>query len=444
VPITLVDSRNGQPLLFDAHIEDKRSRTSGRTVSVIVDDVPPCRIARLDLIPGDASGAPTPQSPSEPQSENPFRLENDYLAVEVDQKRSCITSLIVRKTGRESVNDNNPLGLNGYIYDRYTVGGTNHASGMVVADVGMLDFLGEWTAAGPAALVESCSEVTAERLTFEYGAAGARRVRTTLTLPRGVPRLDIENRNSKASTLVEEGAYLAFAFKLVDPKTRYELTGGMGGTGLPVVPGAAKHMRAVRRWVSFEEEDLVIGWATQDAPLIELSTVALPYAPFPGTSPEREPGSVYSWVHNNIWDTNFPAEQGFDASFRYSVGVGAGTGPTVGMHTPAGLGHPLIAVLGTAGSPTVLQEWSLLNINDGRVRVTGLTTPAPGEVLVRLQSFAEEGVELRLELGVPVEGAWTANYLAERGEAFEVRERGIRLTIPAMASPAVLVRLPDP
>ena len=40
--------------------------------------------------------------------------------------------------------------------------------------------------------------------------------------------------------------------------------------------------------------------------------------------------------------------------------------------------------------------------------------------------YKRQGVELRLELGVPVEGAWTANYLAERGEAFEVRERGIR------------------
>jgi hypothetical protein len=209
---------------------------------------------------------------------------------------------------------------------------------------------------------------------------------------------------------------------------------------LPVVPGSARHVRAIRRWISFEEDGRTIAWATQDAPLIELSAVVLPYPPYPATSPENEPGTVYSWVHNNIWDTNFPSAQAFDTCFRYSVAVGDGHGPALGMRTAAAIAHPLTAVLSDPLATRVHDEWSLLRISDDRVRVLGLTTQASGELLVRLQSFAEETVDLRVAFNLPVREAWQASYLADRRAPLPAVGNAVTVPVPPLGTPAVLVR----
>src|SRR5690606_33055957 len=112
-------------------------------------------------------------------------------------------------------------------------------------------------------------------------------------------------------------------FAVPRPKVRYDITGGVTGDGLPRVPGAPEHMRAVRHWVSLEsaEDGSSVAWVTRNAPLVERGAIALPYAPFPGSTSPHEPGTVYSWLHNNVWDTNFPIEQAFETTFEYAVGV---------------------------------------------------------------------------------------------------------------------------
>jgi hypothetical protein len=424
VPVAVVDARSGKQLEMDVAVQDKRSRTNGRAIWLVVPDVPAFGFVRLDVLRAQPEVRSEPSVIARPRPESAFQLENEHLIVQVDPARSSVCSIIERRTGQELVNQDNPLGLNGYLYHRYIDGGLP----------------GERTGVGRAALVERVSEPTAERLTFEYRAAGSRAARTTLTLPRGIARLDIENRISKARTLEKESAYFAFPFKLRAPTVRYELSGGAGGPDLAVVPGSARHMRAIRRWISFEEDGRTIAWATQDAPLIELSAVVLPYPPYPATSPDKEPGTVYSWVHNNIWDTNFPAAQAFDTCFRYSVAVGDGHGPALGMRTAAAIAHPLTGVLNDPIATRVRSEWSLLRISDDRVRALGLTTQASGELLVRLQSFAEETVDLRMTFNLPVQGAWEASYLGDRRAQLPTAGHAVTVPVPPLGTSAVIVR----
>jgi hypothetical protein len=58
-------------------------------------------------------------------------------------------------------------------------------------------------------------------------------------------------------------------------------------------------------------------------------------------------------------------------------------------------------------------ERSLLQLDDDRVRLVSVSRPEPGPdgaVLLRLQSYAEERL-VRVRLGRPVAGAWTAMIL---------------------------------
>ncbi|MGW4799813.1 glycoside hydrolase family 38 C-terminal domain-containing protein, partial [Nonomuraea sp. NPDC004297] len=113
-----------------------------------------------------------------------------------------------------------------------------------------------------------------------------------------------------------------------------------------------------------------------------------PYAPFPPTL-DQEDGTVYSWALNNIWDTNFPAQQQGETTFRYAVTSEAGVqGRRLGAAAAAGLTEPFAGVLITEG-PSSEEEY--VSVDHPDVLVTSL-----GWDGVRLQSLAAEPVTVRV------------------------------------------------
>ncbi|KRV49050.1 alpha-mannosidase [Wenjunlia vitaminophila] len=472
-PVAVHDARTGRRLDHEERPQvNPDHRDAGRFLRVRVDDVPAAGSVRLDVVAdtepatgpaedtvlkaatgwnptgGTGQGDPARLAAEAHAHPDPTLLENEHLVVRVDLARACVASIVDRATGRELVGQDAVAGFNGYIHDSYTTAGAfNHNSSRTTAS-DRLEHLGARAVAPPAALVARRSTPTAEILTYETRPAGANRLRTTLTLRHGVARLDIENCLDKDATLGKESAYFAFPFAFDAPTVRMEASGGVTGSGLPVVPGSALHMRAVRRWVTLEQDDLTVAWSTQDAPLVQFGNIALPYAPFPKTL-EDEPATVFSWVHNNLWDTNFPSEQGFELTFRYSVACAprdASAG--LGARTSAAWSRPLHAVRARGDeSQDAPRTLAFVEVGDPRVRLVGATTPdANGAVLLRLQSFAEEPVTCPVRALFPVTTAHRSDYLGATDRtgapATELPVTDGRLTVdvPALGTTAVLLR----
>ncbi|MCZ4507894.1 hypothetical protein O3Q52_06710 [Streptomyces sp. ActVer] len=226
-------------------------------------------------------------------------------------RQACIGSVIDQRTGRELVRQDAVIGFNGYVYDEYAKAGAfNHQSSKTVADDSM-HLLASRRTAPPAALVGRTTETTGHTLVHECAPAGTRRLRVKVHLPRDAARVDVENRIDKTATLAKESAFFAFPFALDNPVVHTEATGGVLGTDRETVPGSATHMRAIRRWISLNDDTHHAALATADAPLVQLGGIMIPYAPYPQSLPQQESGTVFSWVHNNIGDTNFPAQQAF-------------------------------------------------------------------------------------------------------------------------------------
>jgi hypothetical protein len=440
------DARTNQPLPFERQPQaNETHRAAGQFLRILVRDVPGLGAVRLDVVRATTQQQLTTISAGADRQATV--LENEHLRVVVDLSTASIASIVDRSTNRELVRGDATFGFNAYVYDHFaTAGGINHASSAIEADE-RLRLLGTRSLARPAALVERQSGPVAERLVYESAAEGARWVRTTLSLPVGLPRLDIENRMAKASTMVKESAYFAFPFAMDAPTLRVEVSGGLVGTGIPHVPGGAAHMRAMRRWISLEQDGQAVALSTQDAPLVQLGDIALPYAPFPSTTPRREAGTVYSWVHNNLWDTNFPSEQAFEMSFRYSIASGVSTSPSgaaiLGMRTAAAASRPLLAVLaspgkGVGGSELASASW--LAVDDDRVRVVGLTTPEPGQILVRLQSFAEDRVDVRVRPSWRVARVQEASFLGVPRRDLGAPSGDIVVSIDPLGVAAVLLQ----
>jgi Glycosyl hydrolases family 38 N-terminal domain len=441
--LDLIDARTGTPLRFERRPQaNETHRVAGQFLRILVEDVPPLGAVRLDLV----AGTPMPAN-GQIRTGAPTVLENEHLRIEVDLATASIASIVDRSAGRELVNSDATFGFNAYIYDHFaTAGGINHASSAIEADE-RLRLLGSRSLARPAALIERVSGPLGERLVYESVAEGAQWLRTTLILSTGVARLDIENRMAKAATMDKESAYFAFPFAMDNPTVRIEVSGSVVGTDIPHVPGGAAHMRAMRRWLSLEQDGQGVAWSTQDAPLLQVGDIALPYAPFPSTTPRRERGTIYSWVHNNLWDTNFPSEQGFEMTFRYSVAAAAAasssSGPILGMRTAAAVSRPLLAVLAPAVRDARKQPSSMswLTLDDERVRVVGLTTPNAGHILVRLQSIAETPVKVRLQPSWPFERAQQATFLGRPLRDLQPAAQEVEVTMDPFGVTAVLLTL---
>ncbi|QHY93552.1 hypothetical protein SSPS47_00210 [Streptomyces sp. S4.7] len=427
-PVRVVDSRDGTPLnVVEEEQSNELHRAAGRFLLFRLAGVPAHGAVRVDIEPASCPSIELSAEDSAAADASTI-LENEFLRVHVDLSSACIDSIVDKRSGAELVRQDATVGFNGYLYDEYaTAGGFNHQSSKTTADSSM-HLLATRQTAPPAGLVERTSDATGETLVYECAPAGTRRLRVKVHLPRASARVDLENRIDKAATLTKESAFFAFPFAMNSPVVRMEATGGVTGTGLPTVPGSAQHMRAIRRWVSLQEDGTGAALATQDAPLIQVGGVAIPYAPYPQSLAQEEPGTVFSWVHNNIWDTNFPSEQAFDHVFRYSIGwqkTPANGGAVLGMRTAAVGSRPLVPVRARRvpdASPGT--TYSQLTLDDPRVRVVGLTVPEPGRVLVRLQSFAEEPVICRLTPGVSVTGAASADYLGTVGATLRVEADG--------------------
>lgn len=483
-PVMLRDARTGRRLDHEERAQvNPEHRDAGRFLHLRVEDVPPAGSVRLDVFaesadaagdgatdgtprsarvapPWNPTGGPEKQDPGESAARalayrDPTLLENEHLAVRVDLPRACVSSVVDKATGRELVRSDAIVGFNGYIHDSYTTaGGFNHNSSRTTASE-RLEHLGTRVVAPPAALIDRSSTATVESLTYETRPGGANRVRTTLTLPRGIARLDIDNRVDKDATLGKESGYFAFPFAFDEPEVRMEASGGVTGSGLPVVPGSALHMRAVRRWITLAEDDCTIAWATQDAPLVQFGNIALPYAPFPRTLGHDEPATVFSWIHNNLWDTNFPSEQGFEFTYRYSLACAHGQAATgIGPRTAAPGSRPLHAVRARGGgrtgadgvnAPTLLRDsLGFAELGDPRVRLVGATTPGPGNaVLLRLQSFAEEPLTCRVRALFPVTAAHSADYLGRAVSQLPLDDsESAQVDIPSLSTAGVLLERP--
>jgi hypothetical protein len=440
-PLTVVDGRTGKEL---SSVEEAQTnpthRDAGRWLRVIVPDVPPFGLVRLDLTSADgqATGAAatelhisgagarvTGNRAGSLPTEDDLVLENDHLRVRLDLGRACVASIVEKATGRELVDQDAVVGFNGYVYDTYTTaGGFNHQANKSSSSE-ELELLGSRTLGHPAVLLERADDAVEQRVVFEYRADGVRSVRTTVRLGQQAAHVVFDNQLDKPATMTKESAYLAFPFALDDPTVHYEITGALTGDGLEHVPGAPQHMRAVRSFVSLVDAAGPVAWVTRDAPLVEPETIALPYAPFPDSTAPRQPGTIYSWVHNNLWDTNFPSQQAFDTTFRYAVGVRrAGEdidADALGLRTAYEVDHPLVAVVaaGASDGGDAPAELSVLAVDDPRVAVRGVTLlPADdggpaGDLLVRLQSVATEPITVTLTCGFPVASATRATLLGD-------------------------------
>ena len=378
-------------------------RAKGHWVEFAARDVPAVGYATYDVVTSDNATEPVGSK----HSGDGLTLESPHYRLEIDRRDGFIMSITDLASGRELVDADAPFGFNEYIYDRYTSGpGVNHLSGRI-QDVDLTLF-GSRTTGSNASLVSRSTDAVADRATIRLVAEGADWLETTITLPHDVKRVDIDNRLMKIGTVEKESVYFAFPLAVEDADPEYEVTGGVTSQDTPHVPGSARHMFAIRSWLGLRDGQGSAAWATLEAPLVELGQIALPYAPFPPTTPADQcrRSTIYSWALNNIWDTNFPPAQGGEMHFRYALGSDSSLSRReLGIRTGAALSQPLVGVClrggagrGASAESARSPSGSFVSVDSPLVEVVSLAPSRDGGVTAFLHSLADEPIETRIRL----------------------------------------------
>ncbi|MGB6870863.1 MAG: glycoside hydrolase family 38 C-terminal domain-containing protein [Acidobacteriaceae bacterium] len=334
-----------------------------RKVEFRAKDVPPMGYKVYSLREG-VSAAPAPQTSMATTLETPF------YRVELDPATGGIRSLYDKQLGRELVDPASPWRLGQYLY---VSGGDQEPNSILqyraVSPKPVLDV-------HPAEHGQLISEERTPwgwRVVMESAADNTPSIRTELRLFNDEKKIELIEDVDKKPELKKEAVYFAFPFAMIHPRFQYEIQNGVVDPAKDMYPGAGREWFSVQHWVAVDEDGISATVMPLDASLVTLGDINRGAWP---TSFGQRPGTIFSYVMNNYWHTNYRAEQGGAFHFRYVITSAAQTdAPTLsrlGWEEVTPLEHDQIRSQDKAlnlPEPLPARESSFLSVNDPDVLV---------------------------------------------------------------------------
>ena len=233
---------------------------------------------------------------------------------------------------------------------------------------------------------------------------------------------------------VKEAIYFAFPFAIADPAFEYE---GQSGTVNPArdeLPGGNREWYTVGHWMRVSGSGISAAVIPLDSPLAAFGDINRGL--WPKTFAPRS-ATLFSYVINNYWHTNFPRVQEGDFTFRYVVTSGSQLGPAELSRMGREALTPLEAgqlkendkVEPSRGSLPAAPS-SFLEIDSDGVEIEALKPAEDGEgcILRLLETGGSvRQVLIRSHL-LRFEHAWLANAAEENCAEIEIKD-GIELRL---------------
>lgn len=352
-------------------------RLSTGELAFLATDVPPMGGKKYTVRPGPASSSELPavgkyntiqQTPIAGNvSAAGNVLKNSEVTVTLDQATGAIRSLKTR-AGQELVDPGK--GLNQYLY----VAGYHPDSARSSYN-------------SKIEVIESGPLVGKLHVTSE--APGSRSLVQEITLVHGSPRVHIRNVIDKLPIREKEGVHIAFPFGVPSGTWRMDCGWGVLRPETDQLPGSCKDFFSSGRWIDLSNEDHGVTLALFESPLVELGAitdetpVSRMYRLWRTTVASGN--TVYSYLMNNYWHTNFAASQegptevhyaliphgAFDAVKAYKNGVERSQPLLVRQTIPK---EPAAHSLFEISSPEIVVT-SLMPSEDGKATMMRLHNP---------------------------------------------------------------------
>jgi alpha-mannosidase len=351
-------------------------------------------------------------TPPHPGSQS-HTVENAFYRITFDDASGAIAHIYDKQLQRELVDAKSPYKFGQCLYvtggDRDTEAGTWQT---VLAYGGtqiIKSFLtlpkAELTvhAASNGRLLKTEHQPWGTSIVLTSSALNTPTVEMDILLFDSEKKIEIRYRLHKDYTTKKEAVYFAFPVATAAPQFAYSSQQGWIDPAHDLMRGAGVEWFSVQHWMAAHDANVAVGIVPIDAPIASFGDINR------GQWPERfhpESGTLFSYVMNNYWDTNYRAGQQGDFVFRYAITsartLDGGALSHLGMEemrpvevdhvvnqdktgnperplTPAGQGF-----LDTEGDGISLITWKSAENGDGSILRFAETRGKPTEATVRL------------------------------------------------------------
>ncbi|MHB1675322.1 MAG: glycoside hydrolase family 38 N-terminal domain-containing protein [Acidobacteriaceae bacterium] len=249
-------------------------------------------------------------------------LDSPYYRVTLDPATGAVRSIFDKQLQRELVNQQSPYRFGQYLY---VTGGDKTPNTLLQyshvyptpdldvhpAQNGRLISVTR-TPYGSVARLQSADINTSE-------------ISTEVRLFDHQKKIEFIEDLSKKEVDTKEGVYFAFPFAMDHPQFQYEIQTGVVDPSKDMYPGAGHEWFSVQHWVSAQQDGVSATVMPLDASLVTLGDINR--GQWPSAFGART-GTIFSYVMNNYWNTNYRAGQGGHFRFRYVIASAPATGET--------------------------------------------------------------------------------------------------------------------
>ncbi|RFZ85226.1 glycoside hydrolase [Mucilaginibacter terrenus] len=270
-------------------------RLSSGELVFIATDVPPFGKSTFIINKGR-----NPQIKNSPTFKN--TITNGIYTIVLDNKTGDIKKLI--RNNKNYANDS--VSLNQYLY----------MPG---------DLLKNMESSGTATITYKENGPLVQSLMVRSDAPGTKGLEREIKLISNVDRIEIINTIDKTAVRSKESVHFAFPFSIPGGQVRYNIPWAAVTAESDQLPNSNRNWYTMQRWVDISNANYGLTWSSPDAPLFEIGKIktanllgGLQHSPY-WVDFTSQSSIIYSWVMNNLWHTNFRADQQGKTTFHYFI-----------------------------------------------------------------------------------------------------------------------------
>jgi hypothetical protein len=343
-------------------------RLSTGELAFLAKDVPALSARRFRVEAGAASAAGGVQGEG-------VSLKHPAFSVRIDEQTGAIASLWSRVANAELVDAKAATAVNDYFY-------------LLGANVKDAQRSGR-----PRITVKEKGPLVAS-LQIVSSAPGTRGLTREVRVVDGIDRVEIINTIDKLPIREKEGLHFGFGFNVPDGTVRFDVGLAVVRPNVDQIPASCKNWFSVQRWTDISNEQYGLTWATVDAPLVQLGGIT---ANLIGSQTDHRvwieelapSQTLYAWVMNNHWHTNYRADQEGPTVFRFAIRPHRGYSAIEAAKFGVACSQPLLV------APAAGQTPAAFELSTDKVLVTAFKPSDDGQArIIRLfgASGASENV----------------------------------------------------
>lgn len=157
------------------------------------------------------------------------------------------------------------------------------------------------------------------KLRISYEVEGTQHYDFFVTLYHHIPVIDVNAYVTKTIETDPEGLYIHFPFVVQKGQWKVEKQGILMTPGKDQLPDTCCDYYSVTHGTVLQNDQLGVGISLLDAPMIMFNGFNL----WDFNKTIEATGTMYSWLTNNKWETNFKIHCGGLYDFRYRIEFGA-------------------------------------------------------------------------------------------------------------------------